>query len=286
MTLQNQRSNWLCDFQRDEYSQNGEDGILEKIFEVLEVKKGWCVEFGAWDGKKYSNTYHLITKQCWSGVLIEADSERYNQLLKNYDGRSDVHCVQQFVGFDPDNCLDSILKKHPIPFNFDLLSIDIDGNDWHVWESLLNYQPKVVIIEYNPTIPNQVSFVQPRDMSIHQGSSLLALVNLGLQKGYKLVATTETNAIFVKDSFFALFNILDNSLEKLRIEDSKISYLFQLYDGTIVLQGNKKLLWSGVPIREDKLQVFPKSLRFFQAPNLFKKLYRKFWRFLYTRKLI
>jgi hypothetical protein len=276
----------LSHYQRDEYSQNGEDGVLERIFEILQVKKGWCVEFGAWDGKKYSNTCHLITNRAWSGVLIEANPSRFAELKKNYESRADVYCVKKFIGFDESNSLTSVLKDSPIPLDFDLLSIDIDGNDIHIWESLEDYRPKVVIIEYNPTIPNPIVFIQPRDMQVNQGSSLLALTQLGKQKGYELVAVTETNGIYVRKELFPLFNIENNGIDQLRPEVGKISYLFQLYDGTLVLEGNKKLLWSGVPIREEKLQVFPKSLRYFQTSNKMKKLMRNLWRLLYTRKII
>lgn len=263
---------------RTENSQHGEDGILEYIFDVLKISRGFCAELGAWDGKKYSNTYYLISKKEWSGVLIEANPKRFKELQNNYRGREDVYCFQKFVGFDTTNCLDFIFSQTPMPKNFDLLSIDIDGNDYHLWDSLKNYCPKVIIIEYNPTIPNAVSFSQPKNMSLNQGSSLLALVELANTKGYELVAVTETNGIFIQKEYFPLFHIADNSLETLRPPSSAETYLFQLYDGTLMISGNKKLLWSGIPIKENKLQMLPKSLRFFQTNNHAKKLLRKLWR--------
>jgi hypothetical protein len=270
----------LDQYRRTENSQHGEDGILERIFEVLEISKGWCAELGAWDGIRYSNTHYLIKNKGWSAVLIEANPQRFQELTKNYHLRSDVHCFQKFIGFDSHNSLDYVFAQTPIPKNFDLLSIDIDGNDYHLWESLNNYQPKVIIIEHNPTIPNAVSFIQPRNMSINQGSSLLALVELGKKKGYELIAVTETNGIFVLKEFFHLFHIPDNSLSKLRPYSPVETYLFQLYDGTLGIAGNKKLLWSGININEKKLQILPKSLRFYQTENPVKKILRKLWRYL------
>jgi hypothetical protein len=271
---------------RNEYSQNGEDGILEKIFELLHIKNGWCAELGAWDGKKCSNTYHLITQNGWSGVMIEADKVKFKELTQTYAGRSDVHCVQQFVGFDPHDNLDAIFKRTPIPVEFDLLSLDIDGNDYHLWDSMKTYRPKVVVIEYNQTIPNEVSFIQPRDMRLNQGSSLLALVTLARTKGYQLIATTETNAFFVLDKLFPLFGIKDNSLNFLRPTAPFQTYIFQLYDGTLVLHGNKKLLWCGTPIREESIQIVPKPLRFFRSTHPVKKFLRKLWTSLVKRNIV
>ncbi len=262
----------------NEQSQCGEDGLLEKVFQILGISKGWCVELGAWDGKKYSNTYRLIHRFAWSAVLIEGDRRRFLDLLKTYQNNRSVHCVQQFVHFDPPYDLDSILKQYPIPKDFDLLSIDIDGNDFHLWDSLKDYQPKVVIIEYNPSIPNDIRFVQPRNMKINQGNSLKAIIELAKEKGYELIATTELNGVFVKKSLFPLFNIEDNSINHLRPKSKAESALFQLYDGTLVLEGNKTLWWSGAKIRQKRLQVFPGFLRFYSTSNPLKKVLRNLWR--------
>lgn len=286
MNKQIKNDNWLSQYAKNIFSQHGEDGIIEKIFDVLNISQGWCVEFGAWDGKKYSNTYHLLSECSWSGVLIEGDKNRYLDLKHNFASNDDVYCINQYVGFDPHDCLDTILKKLPIPTDFELLSIDIDGNDYHVWESVRAYRPKVVIIEHNQTIPNHVEFVQPRDRKINQSSSLCSIVKLAKEKGYELVSTTLTNGIFVREDLYPLFEINNNQLDNLRKDTENISYLFQLLDGTIVLSGNKKLLWSGIPIREDKLQIVPRPLRYFRSSNRLKKLSRNLWRFLYTRKII
>ena len=90
--------------------------------------------------------------------------------------------LNAFVGFTAADGLDAILARTPIPADFDVLSIDIDGNDYHVWNAVARYKPRVVVIEYNPTIPAAVDFVQPADMSINQGASITAQARLGKQK--------------------------------------------------------------------------------------------------------
>lgn len=175
-------SRWLNEFQNNVTSQNGEDGIIAKIFEIIPDKNKWCVEFGAWDGKLYSNTYNLINQQSYSAVLIEANPGKFQALIKTYQENKKVIPINAFVGFESKNNLDTHLEPTTIPLDFDLLSIDIDGNDFHVWKASQHYMPKVVVIEYNPTIPNKVEFVQKPDIQLNQGSSLYLLIKSQNQK--------------------------------------------------------------------------------------------------------
>ena len=259
---QTQKSNqWLHDFASNVYSQNGEDGIIAKVLEVINERSGWCVEFGAWDGIHLSNTCNLIKNYGSAAVLIEGNPQRCQEIKQNFDSSQKVIPINAFVGFEPENCLDSILKQTEIPTNFDLLSIDIDGNDYHIWDSVQHYRPKVVVIEYNPTIPNPVDFVQPQDMNVSQGSSLLSINKLAKQKGYELVAVTYCNGIFVDAQYFPLFEIEDNSVIALRTEEPVVTYIFNGYDGTVFVRGCEGLVWHYVAYRESSLQQIPKWLR-------------------------
>ncbi|CAM9162390.1 unnamed protein product [Heterosigma akashiwo] len=171
----------------------------------------WCVEFGAWDGKHLSNTWSLINEHGWSSVQIEGDPEKFQELAARYCENPKVTCIQTLVDFEGASSLDAILSATAIPKDPDVVCIDIDGADYHVWESLETHNPKLIIVEFNPTIPNHVAFVQPRSMSVHQGSSLLALVDLGKRKGYELVCCTLFNAFFVPRRHLPLFQLPDNS---------------------------------------------------------------------------
>ena len=271
------------EYKRNIFSQFGEDGIIEKIFSIIPHPCKWCVEFGAWDGKHLSNTHILLSQKDWSGALIEADRNRFKTLCRTYKDNQRVICINEMVAFDGENVLDNILSKTPIPKDFDLLSIDIDGNDYHVWKSLQYYKPKVVIIEFNNTIPNSIEFVQEANYSVNQGCSLLVLDNLAKQKGYELLVVTDFNAFFINAEYFPLFNIVDNSLEVINKNQKYITHVFQLFDGTIVWQGNRRLLWHGIEINPSKLQVLPKYIRYFpeSRPSWFKRklfsFYTKFY---------
>jgi len=254
-------NNWLLNFASSATSLCGEDGIILKVFEIIGVETEWCVEFGAWDGRQYSNTYNLITRYGWRGVMIEGDQARFRELQKTYGSFPRVHCANRFVGFESPNTLDDILPVMNIPQRIDLLSIDIDGNDYHVWNAILAYRPRLVIIEFNPTIPNDVIYIQDRDMDVHQGSSLLALIELARNKGYELVCAAGWNAFFVLSEYYPLFKIQDNSIDKMFDDQAFATKLFQLFDGTLEIAGQNRLMWAGVEFSSDDIQVLPRHKR-------------------------
>ena len=287
LNKRNKPNRWLSDFARNVTSQYGEDGIIEKVLEVIGDNNKWCMEFGSWDGMHFSNTYNLIKGKDYSAVLIESDARRFKDLLKTYEGNRKVVPINAFVGFEKHNSLDSLLKNTKIPADFDLLSIDIDGNDYHVWECVQRYKPKVVVIEFNPTIPNSVEFVQPKDVHITQGSSILSIVKIAKLKGYELVAVTHTNAIFVDLKYFGLFGIQDNSVGLMRTDESSVTYIFNGYDGTVFIRGCGKLGWHGIHYKERRMQLLPKWLRKYPKNyDKFSRILVKLYRSLYKRNII
>src|SRR5688572_10602884 len=152
--------NWLLKHARRAKSQLGQDGVIEKIFDVIGEGHKFCVEFGAWDGVEYSNSWELIAEKNWSAVLIEGNPDRCQDIVKNHGPKENLQVVNTLVGWEGDSTLDAILDKCNVPIDFDFLSIDIDGNDFHVWNAVEKYKPKVVLIEFNPSVPNDVYFVQ------------------------------------------------------------------------------------------------------------------------------
>lgn len=259
------KSDWLLEFRANATSSDGEDGMLEKIFAVIGTESKWCVELGALNGTHDSNVWNLVKNKGWSGVLIEADQTYFERLQKEYAGNKAAICVNTFVSFEGEQSLDSLFAKTPLPKVFDLFSLDIDGNEYHLWESMAQYHPRVMLVEFNPSIPNDVSFIQPRDMSVYQGSSLRALAGLAKDKGYELIAANNTNAFFVLKELFSKFGITDNSLDALRTNHTFETKLFQLYDGTLKVAGNTRLIWHKLPIHEDALQVLPRRKRIYPA---------------------
>lgn len=255
-------------------SQGGEDGVIELIFSILDADDQkqhglprttprYAVEFGAWDGKHLSNTWNLFKNKSWRGILMEAEKDRYQDLCREYRDFPHVACLHRLLELKGDGRLDAVLSQHEwLPLDFDFLSIDVDGIDYHLWATLDQYQPKVVAIEFNPTIPNHIKYIQAPDMQVYQGSSLLALVHLAQAKGYELISTTTYNAFFIQRQFYPLFGIEDNALEFMHDVPMPMD-LFQLYDGTLKFGGCKKLLWKKIPLVEERLQMVPKTERSF-----------------------
>ena len=276
------KSTWLSEYKRDVYSQSGEDGIIEKILELLPEKDKWCVEFGAWDGISLSNTRNLIESKGYAAVLIEGDKSKFRKLQNNLPAKGNVIARNQYVGFTREDGLDRILSDVAIPGDFDLLVIDIDGNDYHCWKAVEKYRPKVVVIEFNPTIPPPVRFVQRAALSVNQGASLSSLVELAKDKGYELVSVLACNAFFVKQEYFPRFEIESNDLDTMWTNRECVTYLFSGYDGTIFLRGDCRHPWhDGLPMKESRMQNIP---RFFRGyPPTFTKTRRfLYWLLLYT----
>ena len=139
----------LLDHARNDYSQNGEDGILEHVFSVLGTVRGTFVEFGAWDGRVLSNTAHLRLDLGWKGLLMEGSAERRTEGVE-----------QEMVTADN---IETLFRKYGVPESFDLLSIDVDGNDYWIWRALETHRPRVVVIEYNVFFGIHVSKTMPYD---------------------------------------------------------------------------------------------------------------------------
>src|SRR5262247_1143084 len=144
------------------YSQFGEDGIIEAVFSKIGVENKWCFECGATDGVFFSNTRRLV-EQGWQAVLVEADPKHFDRLRKlcDPDGAAVMSVLFDAEGFryitpqfalwhckattEGETSISSILKASYAPADIDLLIIDVDGQDYHLWNQLLDYQPRVVL---------------------------------------------------------------------------------------------------------------------------------------------
>jgi hypothetical protein len=186
------------------YSQNGEDGIIAWLFAQVGAPRRTFVEFGIGDGSE-CNSANLLLTFGWSGALLEADPEKAQAAYRFYDGRARVEVRNRAL--EPDN-VNEVLSEL-VPEVIDLLSLDIDGNDYWVWQALTGVRPRVVAIEYNSTfgpersvtVPYRRGFDRYREHAsgFYHGASLSALARLGAEKGYVLAGCDSrgANAFFV-----------------------------------------------------------------------------------------
>lgn len=202
------------------YAQGTEEAILARILARIGPTNRFCVDVGASDGLRNSNTALLVREQGWQGLLVEASEYRFARLREHYGAQRRVQMRQARV--QPDT-IDALLTQAGVPERPDLLSLDIDGNDYWVWQGLSAFRPRVVIIEYNPYYapPERwVMCLNPDhvwDGSTYYGASLQSLYHLGQQKGYELVCCDDmgNNAVFVCQELFPALGIADNQPARL-----------------------------------------------------------------------
>jgi len=210
-------------------SQNGEDILLENIFKKIYFTNKHIVDIGAWDGVYLSNTLLFKKKYNCTRLLIEGNEKK----IQNASIGEKI--VQSIVSSENINTL---LKD--LPDKFDLLSIDIDGNDYYVIKAM-EKKPRVIILEYHPGLPNDFPLViienkdtmkSYRDKEVtdkefyinnnhngYWGANMLAYVKLLKDKGYSFVTSKGDNLIFV----------IKNEFNKLNIKEMDTDYIIKNY---------------------------------------------------------
>jgi hypothetical protein len=184
------------------FSQNGEDGVLAEIIRRTGAPGRSFVEFGAADGVQ-NNCALLADVLGWSGLFMDGGHEESASLRHRYAANERVVTAQAMI--TPAN-VESLFATHGVPSEPDVLSIDVDGSDYWIWEAIEAYRPRIVVIEYNGSVEPGRKLVQPRDAGPWQqtdyyGASIEALMALGERKRYRLVHSelTGNNAFFVRD---------------------------------------------------------------------------------------
>jgi hypothetical protein len=216
-------------------SQWGEDGVIAEIFKRIGTTSKLAVEFGAWDGKYLSNIWDLWHNKKWGAVLIESDAERSEESRREYKEFTKVKVVTAFVEAKGRNSLDKILEREigdEIP---DLISIDIDSDDYYIFKSLGKHAPRVVVVEYNPTIPPHIEAVQ--SPGEYFGASALSQLKLAKEKGYSLAYITSTNLILVNDKDFPKLKIKEVELNLENFPHHLLTYMISSFDGSPVMVG-------------------------------------------------
>jgi hypothetical protein len=183
-------------------SQNGEDGIIREIFRRIGTTNRIFAEVGIGDGGENNSAFLL--SQGWTGFWVDGSREFLSELEKRDDLRN---CVRGAASFVTKENIEPLFLRMNVPKEIDLLSLDIDQNTFYLWEGLKNFRPRVVVVEYNASIPPdidwKVNYAGDRtwDGTHNFGASLKAFELLGRQLGYSLVGCefTGANAFFVRD---------------------------------------------------------------------------------------
>jgi hypothetical protein len=205
--LQEVKSMNIQDYEFKAYSQSGEDGIIQFLLRNIEIQNKIFVEFGV-ENYKESNTRFLLQNNYWSGLIIDGSSDNI-QHIKNDSIYWKYNLKAEYAFIDRDN-INDIIKSNGIYGDIGVLSIDIDGNDYWIWESINCIMPRIVICEYNSlfgpsrrvTIPYSKNFIRSKAhfSNVYYGASISALDFLSRKKGYSLVGSNRAgnNIFFVR----------------------------------------------------------------------------------------
>lgn len=176
----------LARYERNETSQTGEDGVIAHILSLIGDGNKVAVEFGAADGQWYSNTYAL-EQRGWTRYLFDGDPRSSAKVRK---------CLLTVESINEE------FDAAGVPDVIDVLSVDVDGNDFWLWKALRR-PARVTLVEYNASLPSGEAFAieynpsHAWDGTNYFGASLYALYLLGRSKGLRLVHVTKLNAVFV-----------------------------------------------------------------------------------------
>jgi hypothetical protein len=200
------------------FSQFGDDGIIQYIIGRIPLPSSdqRFIEFGV-ENYREANTRFLLLNDNWRGLVMDG-SERYVSTIQSEEiyWRNDLTALARFITRENIN---AIVEEAGFTGRLGLLSIDVDGNDYWIWEAMTAVDPAIVVVEYNGifggreavTIPYQADFSRQKAhySYLYWGTSLAALCHLAHQKGYVWIGcnTAGNNAYFVKTEYGSAFQL-------------------------------------------------------------------------------
>jgi hypothetical protein len=198
----------LMDYEFKVFSQWGEDGIIQHLCKSVTIKNRTFIEFGV-ECFFESNCRFLLMKDNWSGFVIDGSSENIRKLRNSYFyWKHDLQAIDAFITRENIN---ELLAQSGFDEDLGILSIDLDGNDYHVLDAIKHFKPRILVCEYNGvfggvrkiTIPYDATFNRTRShySNLYFGASLAAITYLANKRGYSLVGTNSAggNAFFVRN---------------------------------------------------------------------------------------
>ena len=254
LNLQKNSKN-ILDYEFKVFSQWGEDGIIAFLINNLNIENKFFVEFGV-ENYVESNTRFLLKKNNWSGLIIDSSIKNIDFIKK--DQIYWKHDIKALCEYITKKNINKILMNNTYMRNIGLLSIDIDGNDYWIWNEITSINPSIVIIEYNSLLGKDKSLVVPYKedfnrskehySNIYYGASLSALTKLANIKNYALVGCNSAgnNAFFVK-----------KKLLNEKVQEREVNEVFQLRKFRETRNIEKKLDFLNISQQEEILSKLP-----------------------------
>lgn len=189
------------------FSQFGEDGIIQHLISRVPIANEFFVEFGVEDYRE-ANTRFLLANDGWRGLVMDASRDHVERIRRSREAWA--HDLRIACAFVTRENVNDLLRENGVVGDIGLLSIDVDGNDYWIWQAIEVVSPRIVVVEYNSvfgsghavTIPYDPAFDRSAAHPSHLyfGASLKALAMLAEEKGYVLAGSTSAgiNAFFVR----------------------------------------------------------------------------------------
>jgi len=225
------------------FSQWGDDGIIQYLVHTIPIDRKVFVEFGV-ENYLESNTRYLLQNNNWAGLIIDGSQKNINY-IKNDPFYWKYNLKAECAFIDRDN-IDSIISSNGVTGDIGILSIDIDGNDFWIWQSIDCVSPRIVICEYNSyfgpcakvTIPYDKNFIRTKAhySNLYWGASIGALEDLAQSKGYSLIGSNSAgnNVYFIRKDVQGKLPTLSSEeayvksqFRESRDSKNKLTYLIQ-----------------------------------------------------------
>ena len=211
----------IQDYEFQVFSQFGDDGIIRYLINNIKITKNKFIEFGV-ENYEEANTKFLLESFNWEGLIIDSDNNYVSDIKKkNYYWRYNLNVANEFISKENIN---SIINDNNFSGEIGILSIDIDGNDYWIWEEINTVTPSIVVIEYNALFGDKLSVTIPynknfsrnnnqnnnQNKNVYYGASLNALFKLGNKKNYSLICTNSNgnNAYFLRNDLIPIDHYL------------------------------------------------------------------------------
>jgi hypothetical protein len=211
----------LKDYEFKVFSQWGEDGIIQHLVDSIAIKNKTFIEFGVEDFYE-SNCRFLLMKDNWRGFVIDGSRANIDRLKRSsFYWKYQLESIDAFITKDNIN---GLLAKSGFEREVGILSVDIDGNDYFVFDAISFYSPSILILEYNAVFGSERAISVPYDPSFQRtakhysnlyfGASLAAMTLAAERKGYSLVGTTTA----ANNAFYVRNDLLNDRVEHLSVE--------------------------------------------------------------------
>ena len=206
-SMKNKSIHTLVDAEFKVFSQWGDDGIIQWLIHNLDFPNKTFIEFGV-ETYRESNTRFLMMNNNWEGFVMDSSARNISRILSSeFYWKYQLTAKEAYINRDNIN---DLLRGSGLNKNVGILHIDIDGNDYWIWQSIEAVCPVVVIIEYNSVFGSQRAITVPYDerfdrskkhySNLYFGASLPALCYLANTKNYDFVGCNSAgnNAYFIR----------------------------------------------------------------------------------------